>query len=137
MPAERGSGLRVSATSLVLAGAERHSDRCGVSSASPYWPSATGPAKAHPNLASAAPLRQCVLLGFHLFQRGKTNCPEAGGICTSVLRILLTPPTGPKDLLPDSLSQRYNQGSAEGNQPLWTLRCQRRTAWRRRKVNHE
>lgn len=55
MPAGRGSGLRVSATSLVLAEADRHSDRCGVSSTSPCWSSATGPATAYANLASAAP----------------------------------------------------------------------------------
>lgn len=132
MPAGRGSGLRVSATSLVLAGADRHSGRCGVSSTSPHWPSATGPATTHPNLASAAPLRQCALLGLHLFQRGKDKLPRGRRDLHLYPEVPSHPTHWAAALTARSFSQSYNQGSPEGDQPLWTLRCQRRTAWRRR-----
>lgn len=74
---KRLSGLRVSATSPVLADADRHSDCCGVSCPSLCEPSATTPAEPHsltpPNLASAAPFRQYALLGLHLFQGKKAT----------------------------------------------------------------
>lgn len=68
-----------------------------------------------PNLASAAPFRQCALLGLHLFQ-GKKRPPEGGGdggfgreFTFSVQVILPIPRPGPQHwawLLPASLRAR-------------------------------
>lgn len=86
-----------------------------ISNWSSYSPSKLG-------LSCSAPLRSApLLLGFHLFQRGKTNCPEAGGICTSVLRILPTPPTGLQHWLPSASSRAIIRAPLRGISPcgLW------------------
>lgn len=74
---KRLAGLRVSATSPVLAGADRHSVSCPrlceQSTTTPAEPYSLTP----PDLASAAPFRQCALLGLNLFQ-GKNHRQREG-----------------------------------------------------------